>query len=223
MTRPILISLTLLVLSGCGGASLTKESEEAKRMRPVTIQVPKTVNGITLVLYANRTLDLDRVPVEDIKMAVVHPQSVLEHTKAGMRALATYKEDVEANQKILNSMEADLRAQDANVKKIPRSNPDRAAAIERFENAKIAFQQKVGECNDEIKARQAELVQEYVEKIETITGRVASRSGIDLVLDTFENSNQPKANVPLPVLELMGRPTRDLTADVIEEFDRTYK
>src|SRR5512141_1169771 len=110
MTRPILISLALLVLSGCGGASLTKESEEAKRMRPVTIQVPKTVNGITLVLYANRTLDLDRAPVEDIKVAVVHPQSVLEHTKAGMQALATYKEDVDANQKILNGMEADLRA-----------------------------------------------------------------------------------------------------------------
>ena len=197
MTRPLLISLTLLVLSGCGGASLTEESEEA-RMRPVTIQVPKTVNGITLVLYADRTLDLDRVPVEGIKVAVVHPQSVLERTKAGIRALATYKEDVNAKHKVLIDMAADLRAQDA-------------------------YKEKMREFNEELKARQAELVQEYVEKIQKTTERVASMSGIDLVLDTFENSNQPKANVPLPVLELMKRATKDLTADVIEEFDRTYK
>jgi hypothetical protein len=32
-------------------------------------------------------------------------------------------------------------------------------------------------------------------------------SGIDLVLDTFENSYQPKANVPIPVLELMKKAT----------------
>jgi hypothetical protein len=48
-------------------------------------------------------------------------------------------------------------------------------------------------------------------------------SGIDLVLDNFGNSDQAKANVPLPVLELMRRATKDLTGDVIEEFDRTYK
>lgn len=223
MIRLLLISLTLLVLSGCVGASLTKESEEAKRMRPVTIQVPKTVNGITLVLYADRALDLDRVPVEGIKVAVVHPQSVLERTKAGIRALATYKEDTNAKHKVLIDMEADLRAQDANGKKIPESSPDRAAANERFINAKIAFMEKMGEFNDQLEARQAELVQEFFEKIQKTTERVASMSGIDLVLDTFENSNQPKANVPLPVLELMKRATKNLTADVIEEFDRTYK
>ena len=52
---------------------------------------------------------------------------------------------------------------------------------------------------------------------------MASLYGIDLVLDTFGNSDEAKAYLPLPVLELMRRPTKDLTLDVIHEFDRTYK
>ncbi len=197
MTRLLLIPLTLVVLSGCGGASLTEESEEAQ-MRPVTIQVPRNVNGITLVVYANQALDLDRVSVKNIKVAVVSSQSIVALTKAGMRALATQKKDVSAKQKVLSDMAADLRAQDA-------------------------YKEKMREFNDELKARHAELVQEYTEKIQKITGRVASMNGIDLVLDTFGNSDEAKAHVPLPVLELMRRPTKNLTLDVIHEFDRTYK
>lgn len=198
MKQLLLIPLTLVVLSGCVGASLTKESEEAKRMRPVTIQVPRTVNGITLVVYADQALDLDRVPVENIKVAVVSSQSVVALTKAGMRTLATQKEDANAKQKVLSDMAADLRAQDA-------------------------YKEKMREFNDELKARHAELVQEYTEKIQKITGRVAFMNEIDLVLDTFGNSDEAKAHVPLPVLELMRRPTKNLTLDVIHEFDRTYK
>lgn len=231
MTRFILISLTLLVLSGCGGfywnnskpdVSVTEVSEET-RAHPLTIQVPKTVNGLHLVQYADRALDLDRVPVEDIKVAVVNPQSVLERTKAGRRALVALKEDVRTKQNVLRAVEQDLRAQEVNVKKIPESNPDRAAALERFNHAIHAFKEKAGGFNDDLKARQAELVQEYIEKIETITGRVASKSEIDLVLDNFGSLDQAKANVPLPVLELMKSARKDLTAEVIEEFDRTYK
>ena len=238
MTRLLLISLTLLVLSGCGdaylnyskpglsqqqraqdnfeckqadqtfevwkvclearGYTVTEVREEA-RARPVTIQVPRTVNGLNLVQYADRALDLDRVPMEDINVAVVNPQFVLERSKAGMRALATLKEDALTRQSILNAMAKDLRTQEVNVK------------------------EKMGEFNDYLKARQAELVQEYTEKIQKITARVAFMSGIDLVLDNFGNSDQAKANVPLPVLELMRRATEDLTEDVIEKFDRTYK
>lgn len=181
MTRLLLISLTLLVLSGCAGVywnyskpgvsqqqpaqdnfeckqadqtfevwkvcleargyTVTKVREEA-RARPVTIQVPRTVNGLNLVQYADRALALDRVPMEDINVAVVNPQFVLERSKAGMRALATLKEDALTRLSILNAMAKDLRTQEVNVK------------------------EKMGEFNDYLKARQAELVQEYTEKIQ---------------------------------------------------------
>jgi outer membrane protein len=190
---------------------------------PGTIQVPRTVNGLNLVQYADRALDLDRVPVENIRVAVVNPQFVLERSKAGMRAQATHKEYVRTKQNILRLIEDDLRAQEVNMKKIPESNPDRTAVHQKLVNDINAYKEKAREFNDDLVHRQAEWVQEYSEKLQKVIGRVASMSGIDLVLNNFSNLEQAKGMLPPPVLELLKRATKDLTADGIEEFDRTYK
>ena len=166
------------------------------------------MNGFNLVQYADRALDLDRVPVENIKVAVVNPQFVLERTKAGMRALATLKEYVRTRQNILQVVEDDLRAREVNIKKIPESDPDRTAAVERFRNDINAYKEKAREFNDALKAMQAELVQEYIEKIQKVIGRVASMSGIDLVLNNFSNLEQTKGTVPASVLELLKPPLK---------------
>ena len=160
------------------------EVSEGAQVRPVTIQVTRTVNGLNLVQYADRALDLDRVPVEDVKVAAVNPQSVLERTKAGMRALATLKEYVSERKQQLLQNEEDLRKREKQLKEQwPKlSDAEKREKETQFRAEIQEYVKRAQGFNDELAHRQKELVQDYIEKIQNVTGRVASMSGIDLVL-----------------------------------------
>jgi outer membrane protein len=132
---------------------------------------------------------------DTFKMGVVDPQTVLEKSKSGKRALDTLKEYAATRQKLLASDEEELK----NLEK----------------QLKQDYQRRAQEFNQELGAKQKELVDEYMKKIGIATKSVAEKGGFTLVVDKGSESTLK--------IVLYHRDTLDLTDQVIKEFDRQNK
>jgi outer membrane protein len=74
------------------------------------------------------------------------------------------------------------------------------------------FQKRAQEFNQELAAKQKELVDEYMRKIGTATKAIAEKGGYTLVVD--------KGSDTTIKIVIYARETLDLTDQVIKEFDR---
>jgi outer membrane protein len=150
-------------------------------------------------------------------MGVVDPQSVLEKSKAGRKALDGLKEYVSTRQKLLSRDEEDLR----NYEKQLKEQSSKLSETEKKEKetqfrAKIQeYQKRAQEFNQELQGKQKELVDEYMKKIAVSTQAVAEKSGFSLVVD--------KGSEQTIKIVIYNKDTIDLTDQVIKEFDRTNK
>ena len=73
------------------------------------------------------------------------------------------------------------------------------------------YQQKVGELNREVQEKQKDVMDGLREKIELITGKVAKRLGLQVVLDKGKGGPT-----------FYHDETLDISSQVIEEFNREY-
>lgn len=153
----------------------------------------------------------------DFKMGVVDPQSVLEKSKAGKRALDGLKEYVSIRQKLLAKDEEDLRNQEKQLKEqAPKLSDAEKKEKETQFRAKVQdFQKRAQEFNQELQKKQKELVDEYMKKISVATQAVAEKGGVALVVD--------KGSEQTVKIVIYNKDTIDLTDQVIKEFDRTNK
>jgi outer membrane protein len=154
---------------------------------------------------------------ETFKMGVVDPQSVLEKSKAGKKALDGLKEYVSTRQKLLARDEEELRTYEKQLK-------DQAAKLSETEKkdkeaqfrTKIQdYQKRAQEFNQELQGKQKELVDDYMKKISVATQAVAEKGGFSLVVD--------KGSEQTVKIVIYNKDTIDLTEQVIKEFDRTNK
>lgn len=153
----------------------------------------------------------------EFKMGVVDPQSVLEKTKAGKRALDALREYQQARQKLLAQDEEELRGMEK-VLKEQEATLSEAVKKEKQDKfrAKIAdYQKRLQEFNQELAAKQKGLVDEYMKKISQATQAVAEKSGFTLVVD--------KGSEQTIKIVIYNKDTIDLTEQVIKEFDRANK
>jgi outer membrane protein len=150
-------------------------------------------------------------------MGVVDPQSVLEKSKAGKKALDGLKEYVSTRQKLLARDEEDLRNYEKQLK-------EQAAKLSETEKkdketqfrAKIQdYQKRAQEFNQELQGKQKELVDDYMKKISVATQTVAEKGGFALVVD--------KGSEQTVKIVIYHKDTIDLTEQVTKEFDRTNK
>ncbi|TKS60910.1 MAG: hypothetical protein EWM72_00897 [Nitrospira sp.] len=176
----------------------------------------------TLLVAALLTLALSPLvaPVqaaEAFKMGVVDPQSVLEKSKAGKKALDGLKEYVSTRQKLLARDEEDLRNYEKQLKEqaAKLSETEKKDKENQF-RAKIQdFQKRAQEFNQELQRKQKELVDEYMKKISVATQTMAEKGGFALVVD--------KGSEQTVKIVIYNKDTIDLTEQVIKEFDRTNK
>ncbi len=155
----------------------------------------------------------------EFKMGVVDPQSVLEKTKAGKRALDALREYQQARQKLLAQDEEELRGMEK-VLKEKEQEPSLSEAVKKEKQdkfrAKIAdYQKRLQEFNQELSAKQKGLVDEYMKKISQATQAVAEKNGFTLVVD--------KGSEQTIKIVIYNKDTIDLTEQVIKEFDRVNK
>ncbi|MBU6481384.1 MAG: OmpH family outer membrane protein [Nitrospirae bacterium] len=176
------------------------------------------VGRITLPLVAAGILLFTSLPAaqaaEAFKMGVVDPQTVLEKSKAGKKALDGLKEYVSTRQKLLSRDEEELR----NTEKTLKEQVAKLSDAEKKEKetqfrAKIQdYQKRAQEFNQELQGKQKELVDDYMKKIGAATQTVAEKGGFSIVVD--------KGSEQTVKIVIYNKDTIDLTDQVIKEFDR---
>ncbi len=162
----------------------------------------------------------------EFKMGVVDPQSVLEKSKAGKRALEGLKEYVATRQKLLAREDEDLRNNEKQLKELFQDKPkdqqqpkltdaEKKEKESQFRTKVQDFQKRAQEFNMELQKKQKELVDEYMKKISTATQAVAEKGGVSIVVD--------KGSEQTVKIVIYSKDTIDLTEQVIKEFDKTNK
>ena len=157
------------------------------------------------------------VQAAEFKMGVVDPQSVLEKSKAGKRALEGLKEYVGTRQKLLAKDEEDLRNSEKQLKEqAPKmTEAEKKEKEGQFRTRVQDFQKRAQEFNMELQKKQKELVDEYMKKISVATQAVAEKGGVSIVVD--------KGSEQTVKIVIYNKETIDLTEQVIKEFDRANK
>lgn len=170
-----------------------------------------------LMVLASVLLLNPHVQAADFKMGVVDPQSVLEKSKAGKRALDGLKEYVSIRQKLLAKDEEDLRNQERQLKEQASkwSDAEKKEKETQFRAKVQDFQKRAQDFNQELQKKQKELVDEYMKKISVATQTVAEKGGVALVVD--------KGSEQTVKIVIYNKDTIDLTDQVVKEFDRTNK
>jgi outer membrane protein len=151
------------------------------------------------------------------KMGVVDPQSVLEKSKAGKRALDGLKEYVSTRQKLLAKDEEELRNYEKQLKEqgAKLSDAEKKEKETQFRAKIQEYQKRAQEFNQELQGKQKELVDDYMKKISAATQTVAEKGGFSLVVD--------KGSEQTVKIVIYNKDTIDLTDQVIKEFDRANK
>jgi outer membrane protein len=157
------------------------------------------------------------VHAAEFKMGVVDPQSVLEKSKAGKRALEGLKEYVSTRQKLLAKDEEDLRNYEKQLKEqAPKwTDAEKKEKEGQFRTKVQDFQKRAQEFNMELQKKQKELVDEYMKKISAATQTVAEKGGVSIVVD--------KGSEQTVKIVIYNKDTIDITEQVIKEFDRANK
>lgn len=154
---------------------------------------------------------------EDFKMGVVDPQTILEKSKAGKRALEGLKEYVSIRQKLLSKDEEDLRNAEKQLREqgAKMSESERREKETQFRTKVQDYQKRAQEFNQELQRKQKELVDEYMKKIVAATKTVAEKGGYSLVVD--------KGSEQTMKIVLYYKDAIDLTEQVLKEFDQVNK
>jgi outer membrane protein len=155
---------------------------------------------------------------DSFRVGVIDPQTVIEKSKAGSRALAALKEHAQARETVMKNDQKELEKlqeelKDGETKKL--SEDEQKRKQERFTQKFQAWQKQGQDFQNELGQKQKDLVQEYMKKIEEATSAVASRHGFDVVID--------KGSENTLKIVLFSRDGLDLTNEVVKEFDRRFK
>jgi outer membrane protein len=150
---------------------------------------------------------------EDLKVAVVEPQKVLEGTKAGKKIKDSLAEYVKTRQRLLDSeaedlkkIEEDLAKQGATLSPAAKQGKETA-----FRQKVVVYQRRIRELETEVQAKKKEMLSGFTKIIEQVVNEIAEKEKISLVLD--------KGGSETGVLVIFNHPSVDLTNRVIKEVD----
>jgi outer membrane protein len=154
---------------------------------------------------------------DSFKMGIVDPQTVLEKSKAGKRALEGLKEYVSIRQKLLAKDEEELRNSQKQLQEqmAKMSETEKKEKGTQFQNKVADYQKRAQEFQQELQRKQKELVDEYMKKIGEATKTVAEKGSYSIVVD--------KGSEQTVKIVIYSKDTIDLTEQVIKEFDQANK
>ena len=178
--------------------------------------VRSVVVGVVLTLAGLLLADPSAWAAKSFRMGVVDPQTVMEKSRAGKRALANLKQYADARQKILQGDQEELQKLDAELNNGPTiSDADKRNKQEKFRLKLQAYQKRAQEFNAELSEKQKDLINEYMKKISVATKAVAEKKGLDLVVE--------KGSSETIKIVIYSKKSIDVTNLVLREFNRRYK
>lgn len=149
------------------------------------------------------------------KVGVVDPQTIIENTKAGKRALATLKEHAQVRQKLIASDEEELKSIQAELQNSDAlSDKEKQTKQGLFQRKLQEYQRRGQEFQTELGNKQQAMVNEFIGKIQVATKAVADRHGFSLVID--------KGSGATVKIVLYSRKGLDITNEVIKEFNKKF-
>ncbi len=154
---------------------------------------------------------------DSFRVGVIDPQSVIEKSKAGSRALAGLKEHAQARETVMKNDQKELEKlqEELNSASSTLGDEEKKRRQDRFTQKFQDWQKRGQEFQAELGQKQKELVQEYMKKIQQATSIVAKRHGFDVVID--------KGSQTTLKIVLYHRDGLDLTNEVIKEFNKRFK
>ena len=149
------------------------------------------------------------------KVGVVDPQTIIENTKAGKRALATLKEHAQVRQKLIASDEEELKSiQEELQNSDSLSDKEKQTKQGLFQRKLQEYQRRGQEFQTELGNKQQAMVNEFLGKIQVVIKAVADRHGFSLVID--------KGSGATLKIVLYSRKGLDITNEVVKEFNKKF-
>ena len=149
------------------------------------------------------------------KVGIVDPQTVIENTKAGKRALETLKEHAEIRQKLLAADQQELKSlQEEFQNSEGLSDKETQAKQGKFQRKVQEYQKRANDFQVELGNKQQAKFKELLLKIQAAVKAVANRHGFSLVID--------KGNDATLKIVLYSRKGLDITSEVVKEFNKKF-
>ena len=147
------------------------------------------------------------------KVGVVDTARILNETNTGKKdkdSLSAFSKNrqtvIEMDEKELRRMEEDFGRQASVLSATAKRERE-----EQFRRRVAEYQQKAGEMNREVQEKQKDVLEGFREKVELIVGKVSKRLGLQVVMEKGKGGPT-----------LYSEAGIDITAQVIEEFNRDY-
>jgi len=150
---------------------------------------------------------------ENLKMAYIDAQKVLDGTKAGRRAKETMEEFTKSRQKIIDLEESEIkRLQEDLARQGSVLSPEaRREKEESLQRKFMDYQKKVSELTKELQSKKRDVLEEFNKGLEEIVKRIAEKNGYTFVFDRNSEGG----------VLLYAAQSLDITDEVIKEYDKT--
>jgi outer membrane protein len=152
---------------------------------------------------------------DNLKVAVMNQQMVVEQSKAGKRALEELKAYSMTRQKIINADDQELKELQQAMGDAKLTDSAKQEKQGQFQAKLEAYQRRLADFNREIQQKQREMVAEYMKKVQAAAQAVGEKNGYVAIID--------KGSEAAMKIVLYHQPALDLTDQVVKEFDRQNK
>jgi len=173
------------------------------------------VTGLIIIVGLWLAMLSPALSADAFKVAVMDQQLVIEHSKAGKRALEELKSYSSTRQKIINSDDQELKELEQTIQDPKLTDSAKQEKQNQFQAKLEAYQRRLADFNREIQQKQREMVAEYSKKVQAAAQVVGEKNGYMAVID--------KGNEAVMKIVLYHQPALDLTDQIVKEFDRQNK
>ena len=158
---------------------------------------------------------LPGLSAEPFSVAVMDQQKIIEHSKAGKRAIEELKAYSTARQKIITADEQELKELQQAIQDGKLADSAKQEKQGQLQVKVEGYQRRLADFQREIQQKQREMVMEYSKKIQAAAQAIGEKNGYVAIID--------KGNEAAMKIVLYHQPALDLTDQVVKEFDRQNK
>ena len=150
---------------------------------------------------------------ENLKVAFVDAQKVLENSKEGKRIKTTMEEYVKSRQKIIDLEEQELKGLEEELsKQLSLLSPDaKKSKQDDFQKRLMEYQKKATDLNKEVQSKKFDTLKDFNKRLEEAVRQIAEKEGYAFVLDRNTDGGAV----------IYAKETFDITSKIIEQVDRT--